>query len=119
MGDEVYRIDTGSDAKRRSSEQVNSTSSSNSNLSLNMAICLSFIGEGLLRCRLPRDAMLRLEEAVGIYRGLLGPYHIDVARALFCAARAYVRIGEHRVALLKFGEASQIYESCNSLKHSD
>lgn len=118
MIDEVYRVDTGSD-KRRSSQQINNSSSSNSNLSLNLAICLSLIGEGLLRCRLPRDAMLRLEEAVGIYRGLLGPYHIDVARALFCAARAYVRIGEHRVALLKFGEANQIFETCNSLKHCD
>jgi hypothetical protein len=43
--------------------------------SLGMAMCLAAIGEGLLKSRQPRDAMLRLEESVGIYRGLLGASH--------------------------------------------
>lgn len=93
--------------------------SSNSADSLSMAICLSTIGEGLLKARQARDAMLRLEEAVGIYRGLLGPYHVDVARALNSVAKALVKLGEKRVALLKFGEASRIFESCNANRHYD
>ncbi len=43
--------------------------------SLGMAMCLAAIGEGLLKSRQPRDAMLRLDESVNIYRGLLGQYH--------------------------------------------
>jgi hypothetical protein len=46
--------------------------------SLGMAMCLAAVGEGLLKARQPRDAMLRLEEAVGLYRGLLGPFHTNV-----------------------------------------
>ena len=48
-----------------------------------MAMCLAAVGDGLLKSRQPRDAMLRLEEAVGIYRGLLGPYHVNVSRLYF------------------------------------
>lgn len=106
MLDEVYKVD---------SRKFTSVSSA----SLNMAICLSTLGEGLLKCRQPRDAMLRLEEAVGLYRGLLGPYHIDVARALGCVAKALVKLGEFRVAVLKFGEAARIYEACNATEHFD
>jgi len=102
--DEVYRV-------------VDLSSSSED--SLNMAICLSSVGEGLLKSRQPRDAMLRLEEAVGIYRGLLGPYHVDVARALNSVAKALAKLGETRVALLKFKEASRIFESCNATRHYD
>jgi tetratricopeptide (TPR) repeat protein len=87
--------------------------------SLNMAICLAAVGEGLLKGRQPRDAMLRLEEAVGIYRGLLGAYHIDVARALHNVAKALVKLGETRVALLKFSEAARIYDACNATLHYD
>eukprot|EP00978_Attheya_sp_CCMP212_P024782 scaffold78493_cov50-Attheya_sp.AAC.4 len=93
--------------------------SSSSSDSLNMAICLSTVGEGLLKCRQARDAMLRLEEAVGIYRGLLGPYHIDVARALHSVAKALAKLGESRVALLKFAEAGRIFEACNAMRHCD
>jgi len=104
MIDEVYKVD---------SMKVNSSAS------LNMAIALSTLGEGLLKCRQPRDAMLRLEEAVGMYRSLLGPFHIDVARALGCVAKALVKLGEFRVAALKFDEAARIYEACNSIEHFD
>jgi tetratricopeptide (TPR) repeat protein len=79
-----------------------------------MAICLSTVGEGLLKGKQPRDAMLRLEEAVIIYRGILGQNHIDVARSLHSVARALVKLGENRVALHKFSEAAQIYEACNA-----
>jgi hypothetical protein len=61
--DEVYRVANKPDG---------------SSDSLGMAICLAAVGEGLLKGRQPRDAMLRLEEAVGIYRGLLGPFHTHV-----------------------------------------
>jgi len=106
MIDEVYRADTGN-------------VSSSSSLSFSMAICLSIIGEGLLKCRQPREAMLRLEEAVGIYRGLLGRFNTDVARSLSCVGHAYVKMGESRVALLKFGEAARIYVECNATNHFD
>eukprot|EP00591_Stephanopyxis_turris_P007663 CAMPEP_0195515802 /NCGR_PEP_ID=MMETSP0794_2-20130614/6743_1 /TAXON_ID=515487 /ORGANISM="Stephanopyxis turris, Strain CCMP 815" /LENGTH=872 /DNA_ID=CAMNT_0040644285 /DNA_START=123 /DNA_END=2741 /DNA_ORIENTATION=+ len=104
--DEVYRVD---------SEKESLTSC----LSLNMAICLSTVGEGLLKCRQVRDAMLRLEEAVGMYRGILGPYHIDVARSLGVVAKAFVKLNESRVALLKFGEAASIFEASNATHHFD
>lgn len=105
--DEIYRT----------SDKSNSTFSTA--LTLTNAICLSAIGEGLVRCRQPRDAMLRLEEAVGVYRGLLGPYHMDVARGLNCVAKALVKLGEHRLALLKFGEAHSIYEKSSAALHFD
>jgi tetratricopeptide (TPR) repeat protein len=85
--------------------------------SLGMAMCLAAVGEGLLKGRQPRDAMLRLEEAVGIYRGLLGPYHFYVANSLHSVAKALVKLGETRVALLKFAEAARIYEACNASFH--
>jgi hypothetical protein len=47
--------------------------------SLGMAMCLAAVGEGLLKARQPHDAMLRLEEATGLYRGLLGPFHTNVS----------------------------------------
>ena len=46
--DEIYRHDSSND--------------SNYLMSLNVAVCLSSIGEGLMRCHQARDAMLRLEE---------------------------------------------------------
>ena len=108
--------------------------------SLGMAMCLAAVGEGLLKARQPRDAMLRLEEAVGIYRNLLGPFHtyvsfvnqshglmnqgiltlppfLQVADSLHSAAKALVKLGETRVALLKFAEAARIYEACNATLH--
>ena len=109
------------DASRRLIDEVYRVVdlSKNSADSLNMAICLSTVGEGLIKSRQPREAMLRLEEAVGIYRGILGPYHIDVARALNSVARALARLSESRVALLKFAEASRIFEACNATRHFD
>ena len=109
------------DASRRIIDEVYRVvdRSNNSGDSLNMAICLSTVGEGLIKSRQPREAMLRLEEAVGIYRGILGPYHIDVARALNSVAKALSRLSESRVALLKFAEASRIFEACNATRHFD
>jgi hypothetical protein len=46
--------------------------------SLGMCMCLAAVGEGLLKARQPRDAMLRLEEAIGIYKSLLGPFNTNV-----------------------------------------
>jgi len=105
LADEIYRID--------------SSSSGSIHLTLTMAFCLSAIGEGLVRCRQAKDAMLRLEEAAGVYRNILGPYHIDVARALNCVAKSLVKLSENRLALIKFGEAAKIYEACNASLHFD
>ena len=115
-----------------------------------MAICLAAVGDGLLKARQPRDAMMRLEESVAIYRGLLGQHHVNVslvseshflflfwssnvvfvtlmalimflclqvADALHSVAKALVKLGETRVALLKFAEAARIYEACNATLH--
>lgn len=101
--DEVYKV----------------TTSMGSSDSLGMATCLATVGESLLKCRQPRDAMLRLEEAVTIYRGVLGPYHVYVAHALHSVAKALTKLGETRVALLKFAEAARIYETCNATLHYD
>jgi tetratricopeptide (TPR) repeat protein len=101
--DEVYKV----------------TNSMGSSDSLGMATCLATVGEALLKSRQPRDAMLRLEEAVSIYRGLLGPYHVYTAHALQSVAKALVKLGETRVALLKFAEAARIYETCNATLHYD
>ena len=87
--------------------------------SLGMGTCLVTVGETLLKCKQPRDAMLRLEEGVSIFRGLLGPYHVFVAHALHSVAKALSRLGETRVALLKFAEAARIYETCNATLHYD
>jgi tetratricopeptide (TPR) repeat protein len=101
--DEVYKV----------------TNSMGSSDSLGMATCLATVGEALLKCRQPRDAMLRLEEAVSIYRTLLGPYHLYTAHALQSVAKALVKLGETRVALLKFAEAARIYEMCDATLHYD
>ncbi|GKY97404.1 hypothetical protein MPSEU_000698900 [Mayamaea pseudoterrestris] len=95
------------------------TNSMGSSDSLGMATCLATVGEALLKCRQPRDAMLRLEEAVSIYRTLLGPYHLYTAHALQSVAKALVKLGETRVALLKFAEAARIYEMCDATLHYD
>ncbi|KAG7368793.1 tetratricopeptide repeat protein [Nitzschia inconspicua] len=85
--------------------------------SLGMCMCLAAVGEGLLKARQPRDAMLRLEEAIGIYKSLLGAFNTNVADALHTAAKALVKLGETRVALLKFAEAARIYEACDATLH--
>jgi tetratricopeptide (TPR) repeat protein len=101
--DEVYKV----------------TNSMGSSDSLGMATCLATVGDCLLKCRQPRDSMLRLEEAVSIYRGVLGPYHVYVAHALNSVAKALTKLGETRVSLLKFAEAARIYETCNATLHYD
>lgn len=101
--DEVYKV----------------TNTMGSSDSLGMATCLATVGDTLLKCRQPRDAMLRLEEAVSIFRGLLGPFHVYTAHALHSTAKALGKLGETRVALLKFAEAARIYEACNATLHYD
>ena len=56
-----------------------------------MATCLATLGEAVLQSRQPRDAVLRLEKAVIIDRGLLGPYRVH---ALLSAAKALMKLGE-------------------------
>ena len=78
--------------------------------SLGMATCLATVGEAVLKSQQPRDAMLRLEEAVIIDRGLFGPYHVH---ALLSAVKALTTLGE----LLEFAEASRINETYNATLH--
>ena len=87
--------------------------------SVSMAICLSTMGEGLIKARQPKDASQRLEEAAGLYRELLGQGHIDVARAVNAVAKSLVKINETRAALIRFGEASSTYEDCDASHHFD
>ena len=85
----------------------------------NVAICLSTMGEGLIKARQPRDASQRLDEAASLYRELLGQGHIDVARAVNAVAKSLVKINETRAALIRFGEASSTYEDCDASHHFD
>lgn len=87
--------------------------------SVNVAICLSTMGEGLIKARQPRDASQRLDEAASLYRELLGQGHIDVARAVNAVAKSLVKINETRAALIRFGEASSTYEDCHASHHFD
>ncbi len=87
--------------------------------SVNVAICLSTMGEGLIKARQPRDASQRLDEAASLYREILGQGHIDVARAVNAVAKSLVKINETRAALIRFGEASSTYEDCNASHHFD
>ena len=87
--------------------------------SLDIAICLSTIGEGLIKARQPRDASQRLEEAADLYRDLLGQNHIDSGRAVNALAKSLVKVNETRAALVRFGEASSTFEECKSSNHFD
>jgi tetratricopeptide (TPR) repeat protein len=87
--------------------------------SLDVAICLSTMGEGLIKARQPRDASQRLEEAADLYRELLGPSHIDFGRAVNALAKSLVKVNETRAALVRFGEASSTFEECKSSNHFD
>ena len=87
--------------------------------SLDVAICLSTMGEGLIKARQPRDASERLEEAVDLYRELLGQNHIDSGRAVNALAKSLVKVNETRAALVRFGEASSTFEECKASNHFD
>ena len=50
------------------------------------------MGEGLIKARQPRDASERLEEAVDLYRELLGQNHIDSGRAVNALAKSLVKV---------------------------
>lgn len=100
--DEIYR--------------VNDIESSSED-SLNIAICLSTIGSSLMKARLWKDAMHRLEEANAIFRGLFGVNHIDVARSVNAVGRVLFKLGENRGALLKFLEAARIFDVCGLYQH--
>jgi hypothetical protein len=63
--------------------------------SLGMAMCLAAIGEGLLKSRQPRDAMLRLEESVNIFKGLLGTHHPYVRLTLAGACKQCQAVSNH------------------------
>jgi len=100
--DEVYRVANKNEGKPDS---------------LGMAMCLAAVGEGLLKARQPRDAVARLDEAVSLFKGLLGPFNTNVADTLHTAAKGLVKVNESRSALLKFAEAARIYEACEATLH--
>jgi len=93
--------------------------SSKSGISIDLAVCLSTIGEGLLKSRQTKESIVRLEEVVHMFRDLLGSYHVEVARSLFALAKAYIKAGDEMAALGKLSEASRIYESCDATQHYD
>jgi len=87
-----------------------------STTSLIVARCMSYIGNCFLEGGHPRDALCRLEEATGIYRGAytsLGSthQHLIVAKALDASAVAFAKVGEERLALLKYEEALAMYQT--------
>jgi tetratricopeptide (TPR) repeat protein len=102
------------DAVRRTELQ-----SSASGSSTNIATCLSIVAEFLLKARITRDAVSRFQEALELFQKIFGESHVDVARALNSLAKAYMKAGEERLALLKSSEAHHVYESCNALHQYD
>ena len=62
--------------------------------SLGMAMCFAAVGEGLTKSRQPRDGMLRLDEAIGLYKQLLGSYNIRV-RLIIRYFGNYIYIRNH------------------------
>ena len=111
------------DALIKTKEEVYNTESqrqppgqSCSTTSLIVARCMSYIGNCFLEGGHPRDALCRLEEATGIYRGAytsLGSthQHLIVAKALDASAVAFAKVGEERLALLKYEEALAMYQT--------
>ena len=102
------------DAVRRAEFQ-----SSDSGNSMNIAVCLSLVAEFLLKARITRDAVSRFEEALELFQKLLGKSHVDVARALNDLAKAYMKAGEERLALLKLSEAHRVYGACDAMHQYD
>ncbi len=102
------------DAIRRSEYK-----SSSSKTSINVAVCLSIIADFLLKARIIRDAISRSEEALQLYQTLLGEDHFEVARALNALARACIKAGDERLALMKLNEAQHIYALCDGLRQND
>lgn len=122
------------DALIQTKEEVykyNNTTAELHSSSLIVAKCMSYIGSCFLEGGHPRDALYRLEEAAGIYRARASSvsssnsnHHCDylylnVAKALDASAAAYVKVGEERVALLKYEEALRIYLQHQALLMND
>ena len=103
------------DAIRRAEFQ----SSSSSENSINIAVCLSVVAEFLLKARITRDAVSRFEESLELFKKLLGKSHVDVARAMSSLGKAYIKAGEEEKALVQLREAHCVYESCNALHQYD
>ena len=93
--------------------------SSTSENSINVAVCLSTVAEFLLKARIIRDAVARSEEALQLLQNILGDGHIEVARALNALAKACMKAGDDRLALLRLSDAQRIYESCDVLCEYD
>jgi tetratricopeptide (TPR) repeat protein len=92
---------------------------SETGITIDLAISLSTIGEGLLKARQTKESIKRLDEAVIMFRDLLGSYHTEVARSLLVLAKAYIKTGDDSTALTKLSEASRIYKSCNATLRYD
>lgn len=90
-----------------------------SGITIDLALCLSTIGEGLLKARQTKESIKRMDEAVVMFRDLLGSYHIEVARSLLSLAKAYIKTGDESTALEKLSEASRIYQSCGATRRYD
>jgi len=103
------------DAIHRDESQLSSKAGN----SINIAFCLTLVGEFLLKARITSDAVSRFEEALDFFRKHLGNHHVEVARGLNALGKAYVKAGEPRLALLKLTEAYKIYSHCDSLKQHD
>jgi tetratricopeptide (TPR) repeat protein len=116
-------IDTGKivrEGSRRITKAIRNEEkrSSDSGVTIDLAICLSTVGEALLKARQTKESIKRLDEAVIMFRDLLGSYHIEVARSLLALAKAYIKTGDEKSAIVKLSEASRIYHSCNAtLRH--
>ncbi len=121
---QVDTIDAGKTVREGSRRMVDAIrlverQSSSTGKTIDLAVCLSTIGEGLLKGRQTKESIIRLEEAIHMFRDLLGSFHVEVARALDSLAKAYVKAGDDAMAISKLSEAGRIYENCDATQHYD
>jgi tetratricopeptide (TPR) repeat protein len=124
LNTQIETIDAGKtvrEGSRRIADAIRlvERNASPSGKTIELAVCLSTIGEGLLKGRQTKESIIRLEEALHMLRDLLGSYHVEVARALDSVAKAYIKAGDDVTSLSRLSEASRIYESCDAKQHYD
>jgi len=100
-------------------DEVYTTESSHTFYSPVLGLCMICIGEALLQGDNARDAIYRLDEAASIYRLSSGCYKLDIAKSLDVCARACIKVGEERLALVKYEEAWRIYHESKNLHSFD
>jgi tetratricopeptide (TPR) repeat protein len=94
------------------------TKSSDSSSTLNIAICMSTVAEGLLKFHQTKESIVFLQEALEIYRKY-GGINRNLARALNALGRAYLKLSDTTSAISMIEESEQIFKNCDCSNHYD